>query len=179
MDTFKYESLYWSNKITYEVENGFEGLTDNQTKLASYWNTPFKKICLGMKVEGGAENDTKWIAINHEASSLFDVIADDNFTATNITKSKWKSLIDGLSVQEYCNKQGFNIRGGQSNRKMYVRIGLVANEANDCNTCNSCIGFGTSITGCDDEVRRSACGNIHACHSTNINTAAFGYILVQ
>ncbi|CAB4035722.1 Hypothetical predicted protein, partial [Paramuricea clavata] len=149
-DTFKYDSIYWSNKTPYQLENGLEGLTSKQAKLASYWNTPFKKICLGMNVDVDTVSDTKWIAIDHEASSLFDVIANDViFTATNITKPKWKSLVNGSSLQKYCNKQGFNIREDQSTRKSYVRIGLVANDANDCKTCNSCIGFGTSITGCD------------------------------
>jgi hypothetical protein len=132
-----------------------------------------------MKVEGDTETDIKWIAIDHQASSLFDVIAYDNFTATNITKSKWKSLINGSTLQQNCNTQGFNIRGGQSNRKMYVRIGLVANNETDCNTCNSCIGFGISITACDGHVKKKACGSIHACGNLQNNIAAFGYILVQ
>jgi hypothetical protein len=132
-----------------------------------------------MKVEGGTENDAKWIAIKHRASSLFNIIAGDTFTKTNIQKSKWKSLMKGTSLQSYCNKEGFNVREEQSNRKSYVRIGLVANQQNNCWTCNSCIGFGTSVTGCNGEVKRSACGNIHACSSTYKNTPAFGYILVQ
>jgi hypothetical protein len=132
-----------------------------------------------MKVDGGTEADTKWIAIDHQASSLFDVIANGTFTATNIAKSKWKSLIVGSSLQQNCNKQGFNIPVGQSNRKMYVRIGLVANDANDCKTCNSCIGFGISITGCFGAVKKKACGSIHACGNLQNNIAAFGYILVQ
>ena len=133
-----------------------------------------------MKVEGGKETDTKWIAIEHQASSLFNVIAGDTFTETDINKSKWKSLIKGSSLQNNCNKEGFNIREEQyNNRKSYIRIGLVANQEDDCDTCNSCIGFGTSITGCDDRVRRKACGNIHACWNTDKNIAAFGYILVQ
>jgi hypothetical protein len=177
--TFKSDSLYWNDKRIYEVENGLEGLTDKQTKLASYWNTPFQKICLGMKVEGDTETNIKWIAIDHQASSLFDVIADDNFTATNITKSKWKSLINGSSVQQNCNTQGFNIRGGESNWKMHVRIGLVANDETDCNTCNSCIGFGISVTACGGRVKKKACGNIHACKNLQNDIAAFGYILVQ
>ncbi|CAB4042883.1 Hypothetical predicted protein, partial [Paramuricea clavata] len=164
-DTFKNDSLYWDNNRTHEVENGLEGMTDKQTKLASYWNTPFQKICLGMKVKGGTETDTKWIAIDHQARSLFNVIANGTFTATNITKSKWKSLIDASSLQENCNTQGFNIRGGYSYMRMYVRIGLVANNENNCNTCNSCIGFGTSITGCGGYVHKKACGSIHACHT--------------
>ena len=133
-----------------------------------------------MKVDGATETDTKWIAIDHEASSLFNVIADDNFTATNITKSKWQSLINGSTLQQNCNKEGFNIRRGQSNRRrMYVRIGLVANNETDCNSCNSCIGFGASLTGCYGYQGKKASGSIHACLPVFQNIAAFGYILVQ
>ncbi|CAB4017026.1 Hypothetical predicted protein [Paramuricea clavata] len=132
-----------------------------------------------MKVDGSAETDTKWIAINHEASSLLDVIVHDKFTPTNTTKSKWQSLIKGSSLQENCNKEGFNIHGGRNDRKMYVRIGIVANDNWYCDSCNSCIGFGTSVTGCDGKVRFMSCGNIHACYSTYKNTATFGYILIQ
>jgi hypothetical protein len=132
-----------------------------------------------MKVGGGAETNTKWITIDHQASSLFDVIADGNFTATNISKSKWKSLIDDSTLQQYCNIQGFNIRGGYSHWRMYVRIGLVANQQNDCNTCNSCIGFGASITRCYNHATKKACGSIHACVDYPNSITAFGYILVQ
>jgi hypothetical protein len=58
--------LKWTNKGTYAVEDGLEGLNEKQTKLASYWNTPFNKICLGMKVNGV----TKWIALNYTTNSL-------------------------------------------------------------------------------------------------------------
>jgi hypothetical protein len=130
-----------------------------------------------MNVGRGAENDIKWIVIEHQASSLFNVIANGTFTATNITK--WKSLIKASSLQEKCKKQGFNIHGGQDDRKMYVRIGLVANQQNHCETCNSCIGFGYSITGCDGKVRRRSFGNIYVCDFSVRIDAAFGYILVQ
>ncbi|CAH3111620.1 unnamed protein product [Porites lobata] len=38
-----------------------------ETKLPSYWNTSFSKICLGMKIE----NLFKFIAINRDANSLY------------------------------------------------------------------------------------------------------------
>jgi hypothetical protein len=178
---FNYSSPYWTNKETYAVEDGLESLSEKQTKLASYWNTPFNKICLGMKVNGA----TKWILIGHQASSLFNVIAGGNFIATTIEKNAWKSLVKDSYLQKNCNQQGFNIDNGNiydafaSNK---VRIGLVANNQNDCKSCNSCIGFGTSVRGCHGDVRNSACGNIMAfCPDpkNNKDTAAFGYILVQ
>ena len=103
---FNYDSHYWTNKETYEVEDGLEGLTEKQTKQASYWNTPFGKICLGMKVN----NVTKWIVINHNASSLFDVIAGGVFKNTTAGKKKWLSLMDASYLGGYCQKEGFNLQ---------------------------------------------------------------------
>ena len=129
-----------------------------------------------MKVNG----NTKWVVLSHPASSLFDVIADvTKFTKTKFGKPRWKSLIHGSSLQHKCFKEGFNINGGIPSRKMYGRIGLVANNNANCNSCNSFIGFSASITGCDGKVKRKACGNVHACNGHDVNIAAFGYILVQ
>ena len=65
--TFGYDSPYWTNKEGYAVEDGHKGLTEKESKLAPYWNTPFKKICLGMTVNG----DRKWMVLDYEASSLY------------------------------------------------------------------------------------------------------------
>jgi hypothetical protein len=181
---FSYSSPYWTNKETYAVEDGLEGLNEKQTKLASYWNTPFNKICLGMKVNGV----TKWIASNYTANSLHSVMEDGTFKTTTFGKKAWKSLIDGSYLQKNCNEEGFNTQGdytfvGTSTTlrwSMNIRIGLVANNQNNCGSCNTCIGFGISVSGCGDYVRSTACGNITVCYQlNNKNTAAFGYILVQ
>ena len=174
---FNYSSPYWTNKETYAVDDGLEGLNEKQTKLASYWNTPFNKICLGMKVNGA----TKWISLNYTNNSLHSVIEDGTLKGTTFGKEAWKSLIDGSSLQENCNEEGFNIQMNYgSQRYMNIRIGLVANNQNNCNSCDSCIGFGTSVIGCENDVRSTTCGNMAVCnHLSNKNTAAFGYILVQ
>ena len=179
---FNYDSHYWTNKETYAVEDELEGLTEKQTKLASYWNTPFDKICLGMKVN----NVTKWIVIDHKASSLFNVIADGVFKKTYVGKDKWLSLMDGSSLQTRCNREGFNINiryyalGYYSLLWLKVRIGIIANDHSNCWSSNSYIGFGTSARGCSGETRKTTCGNIAYCNRlNNKNTAAFGYIFVQ
>ncbi|XP_028396194.1 uncharacterized skeletal organic matrix protein 5-like [Dendronephthya gigantea] len=176
---FNYSSPYWTNKAAYKVEDGLEGLTEKQTKLASYWNTPFNKICLGMKVN----NQTKWIALDYAASSLYNVIGDGSFKKTSVGKKKWKSLIDGSDLQKNCNREGLsiNIRYVAPGYSTYVRvrIGIVANNQNDCRSCDSCIGFGTSAR-CNDDIRNTTCGNMAVCDKlNNKNTPAFGYILVH
>jgi hypothetical protein len=121
----------------------------------------------------------KWIVIDHQASSLFDVISGGSFTPTNVTQTKWKSLIEKATLEEYRNIQGFNIDipGKQKSKKMRMRIGLLACKEEKC---SSCIGFGVSITGCGGQSKTTACGSVHACHGAiQNNNKAFGYILVQ
>ena len=47
--TFFYDSKLWSNKTEYNLPRGETRLDDDETKLPTYWNTPFTKICLGMR----------------------------------------------------------------------------------------------------------------------------------
>ena len=176
--TFIYNSSFWTNNKAYGIENGLEGITEKETKLASYWNTPFKKICLGMTVN----RVTKWIVIDHQAISLFDVMADETYKETNVTSLKRKSLIPSSQLYPYCNKKRFNIHEYTiSLRKMKIRIGLATNRNQDCKIegFNSCVGFGTFITGCNGMEKKRACGDLLACGRNQTNIPVFGYILVQ
>ena len=163
----------WTNNESYAVDDGLEGLTEKESKLASYWNTPFKKICLGMTVSG----DTKWILLNYNASSLYSVIANGSDQNTTAGREAWKSLIVGSSLQPHCNNEGFNMSFG----KISVRLGFLANNQDDCETPDSCIGFGILYEACNTHVPIT-CGNIARCSGGDNGekeTAAFGYILVQ
>ncbi|XP_028396065.1 uncharacterized skeletal organic matrix protein 5-like isoform X2 [Dendronephthya gigantea] len=77
-NTFIFDSPLWTNKETYAIQDGLEGLAEKESKLASYWNTPFTKICLGMSYNG----DKKWMTFDYNASSLYGVIADGQFRPT-------------------------------------------------------------------------------------------------
>ncbi|XP_028412859.1 uncharacterized skeletal organic matrix protein 5-like [Dendronephthya gigantea] len=167
-NTFIYRSSLWTNKETYAVQDGLEGLTEKESKLASYWNTPFTKICLGMSYNG----DTKWMSFNYTATSLYSVIADGHFRGTTAGRAAWKSLIADSSLQKNCNREGFN--NIHKTTKIQMRIGLAANEQEDCNSCDSWIGYGARSTGW-------TCGNVarHGGDNSNKNLATFGYILVQ
>ena len=175
---FGYDSPYWTNNETYAVEDGLEGLTEKQTKLASYWNTPFNKMCLGMRVNG----KTNWVSFDYKASSLYSVIKDGTFKSTNLGNEAWRSLIDGSALQENCNREGFNVvaKHNFSTVHIKIRIGLEANNENHCYSSDSSIGFGMLVRGCYKDVRSTTCGNIAAvCIGQNKDTATFGYILVQ
>ena len=171
--TFNYESNLWTNKESYAVEDGLEGLTEKESKLASYWNTPFKKICLGMTVNG----DRKWMVLDYEASSLYSVIADGQYRNTTAGRHAWKSVIVDSSLQANCNKEGFSIF---YQNQIRVRIGFLANNEKSFSASDSCIGFGISYKACYQTEIDITCGNIAKCTAGDDRlTAAFGYILVQ
>ena len=126
----------WTNKETWNVHVGLNGLAQFETKLASYHNTPFTNVCLGMTV-----NDvTNWIRLNYPATSLYSVLADGHYHETNAGKAEWMSLIHGSSIQKYCHKEGFNVQCSYSS--LQSRIGIFSNNQNNCGSCNSVIGFG-------------------------------------
>ena len=158
--TFEYDSKFWTNKKT------LNGLTQNETKLASYHNTPFKKVCLGMT----RNNITNWILVNYTATSLYSVIAGDgNCSETNVGRAKWMSLINDTKLQPHCNKEGFNVQCSRPGLKS--RIGILGNNEDDCTSCDSVIGFGIKIWNW-----KGSSGNIYY---KNIDIKTFGYIFVQ
>ena len=146
---------------------------NHETKLPTYWNTPFSKICLGMKIG----NQTRFIFITKHAISLYSLIADGNYRATSLGRNTWKSLLgSSASLQPNCNKEGFNTAGYNSDSSR-ARIGIIANEQNDCNTPDSRIGFGTG--GFHDD--SNTCGNeaMYGVDNGDKHIKAMGYILVQ
>ena len=70
--TFHYDSHFWSNKNVYHLTGGKTGFDSQETKLPTYWNTPFNKICLGMKIG----HQLRFILINRRANSLFSLMGN-------------------------------------------------------------------------------------------------------
>ena len=152
----------------------------HETKLPTYWNTPFNKICLGMKIG----QQFKSVVINHQARSLYSLIADGKYRATSLGRNTWKKLIGSrASLQLNCNKEGFNVidttnqdcqPGLQCSK---ARIGILGNEDNSCVKPDSRIGFGTA--GYPDD--SNTCGNEaqHGGDNGDQHIKAMGYILVQ
>ena len=171
--TFHYDSHFWSDRNGYNLPGGKTGFDLQETKLPTYWNTPFSKICLGMKIG----QQLKFIVINKQANSLYALIADGKYRSTTLGRNTWKTLI-GLpaSLQRNCNKEGFNAVGGDS-RQSKARIGIIANQQNDCSSCDSRIGFGAG--GLHDD--SNTCGNeaTHSPDNGDKHIKAMGYILVQ
>ena len=139
--TFHYHEAFWSNKETFNLDGGKTGFDSQETKLPSYWNTSFSKICLGMKVG----QQIKFIVINKQANSLYSVIDDGQYRNTSLGRETLKSLIGSdASLQLNCNKEGFNAVGGDP-RHSKARIGILGDNYGDCRSCDSRIGFGTGV----------------------------------
>ena len=173
--TFHFNSKFWSNKVDFNLPGGKTLFDKHETKLPTYWNTPFSKICLGMKIG----HQTRFIVITKHANSLYSLIADGNYRAISLGRNTWKSLLGSLaSLQPNCNKEGFKTAGYNSDSNR-ARIGIIANEQNDCKTPDSRIGFGTGYGWANDD--SSPCGNQakHGGDNGDKDIKAMGYILVQ
>ena len=171
--TFHYTSALWSDKNEYNPRGGETGFDTRETKLPTYWNTSFSKICLCMKIG----QQINFIVINRQADSLYSLIADGQYRNTSLGRNKWKTLIGSqASLQSNCNKDGFNVVSDR-NFNSKARIGILGNNQNDCGTCDSRIGFGTG--GYPDN--SSTCGNeaSHSSDNGDKHIKAMGYILVQ
>ena len=173
--TFHYDSQFWSNRNAYNFAGGKTGFDMLETKLPTYWNTSFSKICLGMKIF----HQLRFIVINRQANSLYSLLADGKYRTTSLGRYTWKTLIGSpASLQHNCNKEGFNAMGSD-NGSSRARIGFLGNNEGDCVTPDSRIGFGTG--GYHDDT--NTCGNEAANGPSSDNGGkhikTMGYILVQ
>ena len=172
--TFKYSSSLWSNKEAFNLDGGKTGFDSQETKLPSYWNTSFSKICLGMKI---GQQPVKFIVINKQVNSFYSLIADGQYRSTSLGRDTWKSLIGSdASLQKYCSKEGINAVGDDPGHSK-ARIGIISNNQDDCASCDSRIGFGTG--GKHDN--SNSCGNEATRNSDNgdKHIKTMGYILVR
>ncbi|XP_022806742.1 uncharacterized protein LOC111343816 [Stylophora pistillata] len=171
--TFHFDSQLWSNLDDFNPQGGGTGFDFQETKLPTYWNTSFSKICLGMNIG----NLSRFILIKKQASSLHSLIADGQYRDTSLGRDTWKLLIGSeASLQLNCNKEGFNAVSGRIYNSK-ARIGIIANNENDCSRCDSSIGFGTGGYG----DHSNTCGNeaMHSPDNGDKHIKAMGYILVQ
>ena len=171
-NTFHYSSNLWVNQESFNVSGGETGLDLQETKLPTYWETPFSKICLGMKID----QQINFIVINKQAISLYSLIADSQYHATSLGRNTWKTLIGSqASLQVNCNREGFNVITGME-WKSKARIGFLGNDYPNCDESESRIGFGTGGFPYD-----TSCGYLATYKPDNGNQhiEAMGYILVQ
>ena len=172
--TFHYDSQFWSNKTEFNLPGGETGFDNQETKLPTYWNTNFSKICLGMRI---GSQSVKFLVIIKNGTSLYSLIADGRYRPTSLGRDKWKTLIGPeASLQINCNKEGFNAVGGSYDHSK-AKIGITGNNQNHCGSCDSRIGFGTG----GDHDDTNTCGNEATYEPDNgyKHIKTMGYILVN
>ena len=171
--TFHFDSAYWSNKIEYMPSGGGTGFDSHETKLSTYWNTSFSRICLGMKIN----QKINFIVVNKQADSLHSLIADGQHRSTSLGRNTWKTLIGSqASLQLNCNEEGFNSMIHPARSK--ARLGILGNNEPNCGSPDSRIGFG--LAGSPDD--SNTCGNEAGPWEPDNGSKkikAMGYILVQ
>ena len=145
-----------------------------ETKLASYSNTPFTKICAGMRVVNEEQLEKiNWIGIQQNANSLHSLIAGKSFKGVHVNRGRWQSLINDASLPEKCEVKGFNVHGQINQNEMRVRLGYLAHRS--CTKQEALIGFGTNL---DGYVWSS--GYVYPSRNeANKHIPAFGYIFVR
>ncbi|PFX12402.1 Atlastin-1 [Stylophora pistillata] len=89
--TFHYDTAFWKNTAGFNLLGGRTGFDHTETKLATYWSTPFSKICLGMKID--KQLNFTLVKFKTYSSSLHSLIATDGYTTTSLGVDKWKNLL--------------------------------------------------------------------------------------
>ena len=171
--TFHYDSQLWSNNESFNAHDGTTGFDTLETKLPTYWSTPFSKICLGMKIN----TQLNFISIDMPSNSLHALVADGQYRNILLGRDKWKKLVGSqASLQHNCNKDGFNVFGTDYGHSR-TRIGILGNNEDDCRYCDSRIGFGAG--GAHDN--SNTCGNEvrYGGDNGDKHLKTMGYILVQ
>ena len=159
--------------MEYNLIGGETGFDAQETKLPTYWNTPFSKICLGMKIG----QQIKFTVISKQANSLYSLIADRQYRATTLGRETWKSLIGSEAyLQDNCDMEGFNAFCDNT-WSSKARIGILGNNEDNCGSCDSRIGFG--IGGGHDNSNTCGNENVYGFSWNRRHIEAMGYILVQ
>jgi len=69
---------------------------------------------------------THWLPVTYSGRSLYDVIAPGGYRGFNVGRHAWKNLIPNSSLQNHCNRVGFNAKGRSDHSK--ARIGIISNQ---------------------------------------------------
>lgn len=181
--TFDWSSALWTNEDTFQPE--FPDFDRREAKLRSYTLVSLSEVLVGFEVPIGADPqalDMNWISFPAAGSSLHALIAPGEYIPTQLGREAWKGVIEGSSLQVYCNREGINA-ADDVDAGVRVRIGIIANEYEGCGYNDSRIGVG-GYPGDYTE----ACGtlplptgNFAGCQADNgtVNLPAFATVFVR
>jgi len=128
-----------------------------------------------MRIPG--EETTNFITLDQSADSLYSLIADGQFRPISVGRDTWKSLLGSQgSLQNNCNREGFNVKCDTQNYSK-TRIGIIGNNEDSCHSCDSRIGFGSG--GQHDDTNTCGIVAIAAADNGDKRIKVMGYILIQ
>jgi hypothetical protein len=170
--TFGYSSELWEN--TFTLNEAFADLDEQEAKLATFHTVPFTELRVGMTDQG----ETRWLVFERTAPSLRSLFAGESLTETELGRAAWRSLVASSSLQDNCNREGFNVTPDTSDTQARVRLGIIANGQVSCVSTDSWIGFGGDGSCNLSEV---GCGNVACVSADNGDraTRTFGYVFVR
>ena len=128
-----------------------------------------------MKIQ--SEN-SKWIELPYSGTSLFYIIKTGTFQSTSLGNTKWLSLITGAKLQNYCKREGFNVKAGG----IRTQIGIAMNDqvGGKCSGWHdSFLGFGNEGTFSGISITAFSGNEFKTWSSNHSIIKTYGYILVR
>gem|GEM_PF-6140137 len=162
---FNYDAAFWTNGNLYNT--GQPGLDGREAKLQSFSAVPFNQTMLAMATSYSSNanipyNNYRRMTVDGSGSSLLAKFSSNQFQSTSEGRNAWKGLLPNSSLQNNCNREGFN----NYHAGTRVRLGIVGNQENDCNSPDSRIGIGGRGSYCGQPLDHSV-GNTARCSPDN------------
>jgi hypothetical protein len=175
---FHYNSAEWTTDVPYQPDE--YDLDRTEAKLPSWSLVGFTEVLIGMEAPIGGGLDPvslTTVSIDVMGTSLYDVISPGSYVQTSIGRPAWLSLMQGASLQDNCDKEGFNVTNDDPGDWHNVRIGILGNNEDDCSSTDSRLGIGGTGTACG--TLDAATGNFVGCSGSDQNTLSFGAVFVR
>ena len=175
---FAYDSEKWSVVDPFQPDAfNFDRI---EAKLPSWSSVSFTEVMVGMEApigNGPVELQTL-VLQDMGGSSLFDQISPGDFVQSSAGREGWLGLVNGSSLQDNCDKEGFNVVGDdQGNGWHQARIGILGNEQDDCSSPDSRLAIGGSGTACGTSDAPN--GNYTGCSANDVDIQVFGAVFVR
>ena len=146
---FQYASPYWTNRKLLNSDASFmDPTTVSSSKFEAFVSSSVTAVRLMMSTPGTSNFGTPVDMVpklfeDEGPKSLVDIFMQ-SFTATNAPLVSWRNILPGgISYQDNCNLQGFNVHSQfHSYGYSTVRLGIFFNNENDCYTPDSGAGVG-------------------------------------
>ena len=177
--TFKSISPLWTTRKLLNERKVVQSLDDiEEAKFEAFNSVRFKSICYGLEYAG----TKRWLHLPIGETSLLHMFNANKYVKTRVGKSAWRSLVPNSSMQINCNREGINVKQGES-QHILARIGIASNNENDCKSSDSVIGsgFDDRRNYCGPIFKLMSSGNVAGCTTDNGAKAlpANSYLLVK